>query len=434
MKKPLSLSILSISLLASSLVPNLAFATSDDEYWTFEEMQRLNTEVQEELKNTCASTDDFMCSDSFFWRKADNDPIYKALMSYRANILTITAFNPERETMRFYYDLQSIPTWENPADPTLADLYVAQFETDHFQGGFYISLEKGKTVPYTNILLNKRKSLDDSDWLPPYTEVEFKTPGLSAAASMDPRMSMFYRTVSNISYNIQFSIEECLTSPDYHSGMECRAVFTPSRTVYLPFDVETETETEAETKTEAETEAETEAKVEPEVKDAIGTSAKDEINVDTSTDTEVETEPKAEPEAKNDDNSSASEIAEKTEVERAVTPSNIATTATNTTASVPSATSATVASSASQAGRLVDTYQPALAANTATDTSSPSEAAVDVSQPSQATTNLPRLGGDCEQESTFPWWFIALVLAGDAVIMWFFWPKREKTQKSAKKS
>ncbi len=418
MKKPLSLSILSISLLASSLVPNLAFATSDDEYWTFEEMQRLNTEVQEELKNTCASTDDFMCSDSFFWRKADNDPIYKALMSYRANILTITAFNPERETMRFYYDLQSIPTWENPADPTLADLYVAQFETDHFQSGFYISLEKGKTVPYTNILLNKRKSLDNSDWLPSYTEVEFKTPGLSAAASMDPWVSMFYRTVSNISYSIQLSVEECLTSPDYHSGMECRAVFTPSRTVYLPFDVETETEPEPETE------------VEPETKDEIGADTKDESSTDTGTDTEAETEL----ETKNDDNSSASEIAEKTEVERAVTPSNIATTATNTTTSVPSAASATVASAASQADRLVDTYQPALAANTATDTSSPSEAAADVSQPSQTTTNLPRLGGDCEQGSTFPWWFIALVLAGDAVIMWFFWPKREKTQKSAKKS
>lgn len=428
MKKPLSLSILSISLLASSLVPNLAFATSDDEYWTFEEMQRLNTEVQEELKNTCASTDDFMCSDSFFWRKADNDPMYKALMSYRANILTITAFDPERETMRFYYDLQSIPTWENPADPTLADLYVAQFETDHFQSGFYISLEKGKTVPYTNILLNKRKSLDDSDWLPSYTEVEFKTPGLSAAASMDPWVSMFYRTVSNVSYSIQLSVEECLTSPDYHSGMECRAVFTPSRTVYLPFDVETETETEPETETETETESE--------IKDETGTSigTEDVISADTDTDTEVDTEPKTEPEAKNDDNSSASEIAEKTEVERAVTPSNIATTATNTTTSVPSTASATVASSASQAGRLVDAYQPALAANTATDTSSPSEAAVDVSQPSQTTTNLPRLGGDCEQGSTFPWWFIALVLAGDAVIMWFFWPKREKTQKSAKKS
>ena len=31
-------------------------------------------------------------------------------------------------------------------------------------------------------------------------------------------------------------------------------------------------------------------------------------------------------------------------------------------------------------------------------------------------------------KSEFPWWFIVLVLAGDAIIIWFFMPKPRKTR------
>ncbi len=394
MKKPLSLSILSVCWLIGSLVPNFASATSSEEYWTLEEMQKLNTEVQAEIKTACADTDDFMCADSYLWSKADSDPIYRALMNYRAEYLMLTAFNPERETLKLFYDTQSIPAWEN-SDPTLSDLYIAQFEKGYFEGGFYIFLERGQEVPGTNILLNKRKSLDDSDWLPFYTEVEFDAPGLSAASSMRPEILLFYRTVSNVSYVLQFNIQSCLTSPDYQPGMECRAVFGASRTFYLPFAVETGPEPEPETETEVETKTETE--LEPE--ESESPESESELEPETP-ETEPE-QPTTEPNTEASDNSSASEIAENTEVERA------------------------------------STNQPVLAASTTTTNATDETDANDATAtPLHAnnTADLPQLGGNCEQGSTFPWWFIILVVACDAVIMWFFWPKREKTPKIAKKS
>ncbi len=441
MKKPLSLSILSAFWLVGSLVPNFASAASSDTYWTLEEMQKLNAEVTAEIKTACADTEDFMCADSYLWRKASSDPAYSALMNYRAYNVMISAANPERQTLKLYYDLQSLPTWET-SDPTLSDLYVAQFEEGHFEGGFYLFLERGEEAPYTNILLNKRKSVDDSDWLPFYTEVEFDAPGLSASADMSSILMLFYRTVSNISYSFDFPLESCLTSPDYQPGMECRAVFSASRRFYLPFAVETEAEVE----TEVEVEPEVEPEITPEVEQE---TEPEESETKPEIEQEVETEPEVEPEPEQSDlepgntddvenaettDSSASKITEKTEVERAATPSDITAAATKTTTSTPLATSATVATSAPQADTLADTNQPALASDTTTDASSQSDATADVSQPSQTATDLPRLGGNCEQGSTFPWWFIMLVLACDAVIMWFFWPKREKTQKNTKKS
>ena len=263
MKKPLSLSILSAFWLVGSLVPNFASAASSDTYWTLEEMQKLNTEVTAEIKTACDDTEDFMCADSYLWRKASSDPAYSALMNYRAYNVMISAANPGRQTLKLYYDLQSLPTWET-SDPTLSDLYVAQFEEGHFEGGFYLFLERGEEAPYTNILLNKRKSVDDSDWLPFYTEVEFDTLGLSASADMSSILMLFYRTVSNISYSFDFPLESCLTSPDYQPGMECRAVFSASGRFYLPFAVETETEVETEVEAEPETEPEITPEAEPE--------------------------------------------------------------------------------------------------------------------------------------------------------------------------
>lgn len=427
MKKPLSLSILSVFWLIGSLAPNFASAASSDKYWMLEEMQTLNAEVQAEIKTTCADAEDFMCADSYLWQKANSDPAYSALMNYRANHLTVSAVNPERQTIKLYYDLYSIPAWET-SDPTMSDLYISQFEADHFVSGFYLALERGEEIPYTTILLNKRKLIDDSDWLPFYTEVEFDTPGLSAGADADPILRLFYRTVSNVSYAIEFPFESCLTSSDYQPGMECRAVFSASRSFYLPFAVENETEVEPEPETEPEPEPEIESESEAEPEVEPKTEAK------TETELESETEIESEPELETDD-SSASEITEKTEAEHAVATTNTTTDATTASGvTTSSAVSTPVSTTASYSVSLVDANEPALAANTTTDTSQSLNPATDESQPSATATDLPRLGGDCERGSTFPWWFIVLVLACDALIMWFFWPKREKSSKIAKKS
>ncbi len=429
MKKPLSLSILSAFWLVGSLVPNFASAASSDTYWALEEMQKLNTEVVSEIKTACADTEDFMCADSYLWRKASSDPAYSALMNYRAYNVMISAANPEHQTLKLYYDLQSLPTWET-SDPTLSDLYVAQFEEGHFEGGFYLFLERGEEAPYTNIVLNKRKSVDNSDWLPFYTEVEFDAPGLSASADMSSILMLFYRTVSNISYSFDFPLESCLTSPDYQPGMECRAVFSASRRFYLPFAVEeAETEVEIEVETEPEIEPEIIPEVEPETETEAEAKDETETEVEPEKSESSEVEPEVKPETETEEKSEPVPEPEQSDLEPGTTDD-----AENAETTDSSASKIAASYSAS----LANTNEPALAANATTDASSQSDATTDtmtdVLQPSQTATDLPRLGGNCEQGSTFPWWFIMLVLACDAVIMWFFWPKREKSQKITKKS
>ena len=49
---------------------------------------------------------------------------------------------------------------------------------------------------------------------------------------------------------------------------------------------------------------------------------------------------------------------------------------------------------------------------------------VDIPLTSNVVTNTAK---KCAK-SEFPWWFIVLVLAGDAIIVWFFMPKPRKTR------
>ena len=81
MSVKISLAIPTLMMIASGLVPNLAFA-SEPEYWTYSEMAALHAEIAPEIAANCGS--DPMCKHMHV-RNLEGD-IYRALELYRRTL------------------------------------------------------------------------------------------------------------------------------------------------------------------------------------------------------------------------------------------------------------------------------------------------------------------------------------------------------------
>ena len=46
---------------------------------------------------------------------------------------------------------------------------------------------------------------------------------------------------------------------------------------------------------------------------------------------------------------------------------------------------------------------------------------------------VPIAGGECLRQIIFPWWILVLIILGDIVVMWLFWPENDKNGKKVEK-
>ena len=46
---------------------------------------------------------------------------------------------------------------------------------------------------------------------------------------------------------------------------------------------------------------------------------------------------------------------------------------------------------------------------------------------------VPIAGGECRRQIIFPWWILVLIILGDIVVMWLFWPENDKNGKKVEK-
>lgn len=46
---------------------------------------------------------------------------------------------------------------------------------------------------------------------------------------------------------------------------------------------------------------------------------------------------------------------------------------------------------------------------------------------------VPIAGGKCTRQIIFPWWILVLIILGDIVVMWLFWPENDKNRKKVEK-
>ena len=232
MSVKISLAIPTLMMIASGLVPNLAFA-SEPEYWTYSEMAALHAEIAPEIAANCGS--DPMCKHMYV-RNLEGD-IYRALELYRTHGLTITAINPAAHTIRVAYDTDVLS--EGSTKQHVKDLYIVQTETGYFTPDYAYAIENelDEEMLHTRKLFIKNHVSNDDEWFPSGTELELSVPDFSVSDDMQKRLDVTYRmSFPNAVWAEPFDFSDCAKS--LGEDMECRPVYSTRGFKYLPFPIE----------------------------------------------------------------------------------------------------------------------------------------------------------------------------------------------------
>lgn len=339
-------------------ITNIATATSPPStYWTLDELAILAEEVKQ--NSTCE--DDF-CREMELWNLRQTDDKYKALSESMAIPLKITSFNPSKGTITIRYSTEN---------DRLKNLHIARFDVGGPDYDFNEAARDSLPLkPGTRLAVSEKEADNGENWFPSNQDVTFQMIDATFGDNIAPVFWFFFDTPNtDWGWGGQYHFKECLESPDYHEGMECRLAYTKERPLYIP----------AEPKPEP-------IIPEPTVPEAITPA-----------------------------------IPEPT-IPEPITPEPVV---------FGPAISESIVATASLTPQSASRPTPNLVA--------PLVATTQVAQIPQNPDEIeiPNLGDTCRKERTivFPWWLIVLILIGNAVILWLFWPKNpKKYQKTIDKS
>lgn len=256
-KKPLTLSIF-IPVLASIAVnflltvpTNASTIINNIEYWSIPELTSLKTEVELERNTLCQG--DFDCEEEFYWSLWERGDEYIALDMLNSAIFMVTNINLERETITLRYAPYEDP-WMRQfgiiQEPDEAgELYLFWLDAGmndptiymHYTNDYVDQIKNGDTEEGLHTILAKNHFIDGENWLPIGEEVEFSIAGSNLASS--PRAIIFDKLISTdpdrtiLMGSINF--QECLDSPDYRPGMDCRLMVSGTHgRIYVPTEYE----------------------------------------------------------------------------------------------------------------------------------------------------------------------------------------------------
>ena len=161
----------------------------------------------------------------------------------------ITSINPSLETMTLRYT-DPMEAWFKemgiPSDPIeLTSLYMFWLEPGknnpekdaRYTDNYAKQIENGETEPGVHAILARNNNTDGTDWLEVGKETEFQIKG-SNLSSPDFDGRIFHKLSGNnevIWSKGSVHISECINSPDYVPGMDCKLMMRDDgRFVYLP--------------------------------------------------------------------------------------------------------------------------------------------------------------------------------------------------------
>ena len=224
MGKKIPILILTVTLLGSFTIPKSAFADEDGP-WTFDEMNTLNQEVEALKDEQCKdSSDPFMCYRTFKW-DGENRPKYETLTAFNENSFTITAINPNKNTIRVYYNSENVNGKHMGSHDYYSDvseLYIGQYRQG-YSGDLSYSIKNNIEDPDLNILYFGARLFTSEGLIPSDIEIELPLVNqLSLSDDMDQRISVSYTNTNRASYSFSFNYSNCVNSPDYQEGMECQ--------------------------------------------------------------------------------------------------------------------------------------------------------------------------------------------------------------------
>lgn len=226
---------LTISTLAT-IVPTPTFAAEPTETrWSLAEIAALKAQVDTEDELACG--DDPECrEDRLMERLNSGDNMYWAVEELSMSNFIVSSINPSAETISLYFQEEDYMLKRMGIDEPrhLSELYMFWLE-DGMIGpakdtidiyNYSEDVKNDISVSGMHPLISKNEAKDGENWLPPRTEAQYSVAGSNL---VDNREGILYFTVNASGLIIGLKdYSECINSPDYIDGMECRIMFNES--------------------------------------------------------------------------------------------------------------------------------------------------------------------------------------------------------------
>lgn len=386
-----------------------------NKWWSVEELLQYADEVDAEEEALCG--DDMGCREELFFSKLDaHDQKYESLDMFRQSQFSVTSINPAAGKLDMIYFDQ---------DPMLRRMGID--ERDQLKYVYMAWALRGDTdIGNINPDLPLESQIDTSDAQVVYAghDYEFGPGGFpsnqvfslpvdSAKLAANTRGHLLANTYGYSFYNAATGINyaSCLESPHYVSGESCDLMFSAENgSRYFPHNLATQTPTTTDVDQTAEGSNQGEPTQTP---DPSQTS-----------------DPTQSPDSPSDGEPNPGQSANPTSVSESSSESGHHPNDPTVSAQVAVATG-----DARSTFQESDSLAKISDASTENSGSVDAKSANDASEPLAESVELPVTGSlqdKCEREVVFPWWLILLLLIGDAVILWLFWPKnRKKVEKNS---
>jgi|GEM_PF-1637832 len=211
------------------------------EYWSASEIMEFNTLALAEQTEKCDASD-LACLSEVFTDQKSRGGIYGAWHIFKLSRFLVTSINPEAENMRVLYQddditlrLMGIFDWPQ----TLNQIYMALldeglpdprevswvYDENNLAYHWYaLDLKNGIENPGVHVIIAENEETNSPGFFPANQEVEISLAGTNFK---DNPYSIIYQTViSDPNYHLAaHDFSECLNSPFYEKGMECRVLF-----------------------------------------------------------------------------------------------------------------------------------------------------------------------------------------------------------------
>lgn len=220
-------------------------------YWTAEQLIKLNDELEAEKDSRCAS--DLACEREFYDELRMSDSVENNLLDmFNGFRILATRINPSTESVHLLYRdtdamMRQFGETERQIlnefhlvwlDPSMPDPMSDFSYMNNGHPLFVDEIHENNLSDGVHLLLTKTVAKDGQNWISPNEEVEFATD--SDVLSSNTTNKIYYAAkIGTWQTHNYFDYGECLNSPTYRPGMECRYVFYEDFTRgYLPFEVE----------------------------------------------------------------------------------------------------------------------------------------------------------------------------------------------------
>lgn len=366
------------------------------EYWTVLEMREFMNEVDAEFASICG--EDGFCKDELLYERAEADGKYRALETFEMEKLILSSINPSTNTVKlFYQDEDRVFNYMHghPKTNRIEDFYMLWVEEwlgNPYQNGSWLTY--GERYPYflgdaatvesaSHLMIDEDKDRNGADWFTSNIEREYAVTGSNLN---DNTAQRFYYSLLESNGGRTNGVKDyhsCFKDTDYEPGMECRYLFgSDGVSRYFPFYPATVS-----------------ALVENNTTPTSDANEKDDVK------------------PLSDSNSTKNQTAP-TQATNQAAISTQEPTSSKVDSQVATATKPVIVKSDSTEAQPQTATAQTISLTTSYDSTK-------TSKPSTPGVTLPK-SGSCEKETIFPWWFIILVLLCDAIIMWFFWPKKSE--------